>query len=126
MDEVQRKNMNNKSGIGRVLWIRHAVNKIPAFCDPVPGPSYYMSKERAWLKSISISRKALDTYFVKVSVAANTLGINHSSVLSALRNGRMGRPLYDYSRCSDVGSYDLWVHRVALARYARTRQRRKR
>lgn len=60
--------------------------------------------------------------YVPSRYAAATLNMRQASLLSALRGGKLGRPLYDYSQYSGFDHYVLWVSKTAIRHYQATRR----
>ncbi len=103
---------------------RHIVRGIRLYYEAKT--SSYMDREfRRWLEARSISKAQLTKHFIIVSATAKHIGIKPASVLQAVRKGRFGVPLYNYSRYSDPFHYEIWLTKSAVMAYTANRRQKR-
>ncbi len=90
------------------------------------GQLYYGDKTVSdWLLKNSVTHAYLTKNYIPSVYAAGLLDVKRATITKAIRDGKLGKPLYDYSQAvSGSEHYIIWVSRVAFHQYAKNRRQR--
>lgn len=101
---------------------RHVTKRCPLYFKPSKSRMFCDRESEEWLTKRSVKREWMMRHYVPSRYAAAALDMRQGSLLSALREGRLGLPLYDYSQYDGFDQYVLWVSKAAIHRHRATRR----